>query len=235
MGKWIDRAVGLILLSLLLYLLFLYAFENIALSCLLSFSCCGLLLLHIWKKRPVTARMSVSQAEALLMQWACGPEEEARAQIARLTGLCGSSETLIYVPKHPAATLSISDLFSIWREHRDASCITIATLCQTDARACSLAKSLLSPTVEIIDAARLIPLIRTSNLSAPQTPRFRHWSAKLSAAIAALPGRKSWQRNALFGLMLMLLYLMGGNPAYLLLSIGTLFLAGIGLKQHHRA
>lgn len=232
MGKWIDRMALLALVSTAMYLLFLQAFHSIPAACVLSFVCCSLLL-TLARRRPRRAGMSALQAEALLNQWACSPDEEACNSIAQLLGV--RADSLIYLPGHPASTLFMRDFFEIWKNHRDRSSITIATPCRADGRAVRLLRTLPPPAVTIADAAQLIPLIRRSGLPAPEASPLRHWISRLGSAIAALPGRRSWQRRVAFGVMLLLLYLLGGNPAYLLLSVGSLLLAGVDIRQRRHA
>ena len=51
----------------------------------------------------------------------------------------------------------------------------------------------------------------------------------------ALPGHRPWRQNAAFGLLLLPVYWLTGNPAYLFLGIGALFLAGISLRPSRNA
>ena len=75
MGAKIDRAVGLVLLILGLYLLFLRAFGSIAAACGGAFLCCALLR----RFRPRSTRMSAFAAGEILNRWALGSDDEAKA------------------------------------------------------------------------------------------------------------------------------------------------------------
>lgn len=227
LGKIIDRAVILTFAAAGMYLLFLNAFDNILLACALAFACCAILI-RLNARRTWNARMSALQAQALLNQWAYGDDGDAKRAIAKL--LSKDEADLVYLPRLPAATLSAGDVFSTWKAHRGREALILSAPCRADSRARALARSLQDPVVELADAARLIPLIRRSNLTPPRVRRAKEGFQRLKAILLALPNRRPWHQTLLFGLALMGLYWLAGNPAYLFLSIGCLFLAGIA---HH--
>lgn len=227
MGRWIDRAVLTAMTAFFLYLLFVSAFGNIILAGGMSFFCCALLL-RFQHGRGEKYRMSKLQAQTILENWAYGEDDAAKAQLESLIGK--STGEVVYLPKHPTTTLSMNDIFSAWKGHRDAEKIIVAAVCHSDGRARTFAATLQAPTVEIMDAARLIPILRRSTLPPPHTLRGWQLFLRLKSLLMELPSRRPWHRNMMFGFGLMLVYLLSGSIAYLILSIGALFLAGVGLR-----
>lgn len=229
MGKWIDRSVLLALTAAALYLLLLQAFDSIVIACALSFICCGLLI-HARSARGDKYRMTRMQAQTILERWAYGPDADALAQLCIL--LKDTDGQPVYLMKHPSQQLGLSDVFGAWKSHRDRSRLVIAAPCYADGRARTFARTLQNPTVEILDAAKLIPLIRRSDLPAPRAPHGRRFRSRLKEALTALPGRRPWPKNLRLGLLMLLVYLITGSAAYLLLAVGALFLAGAGIRMH---
>lgn len=227
MGRWIDRAALTALTALGLYLLFLSAFDSIIVAGCLAFVCCGLLF-RARHKRGEKYHMTRLQAQSILEGWAYGSDDEAQSQIEAL--MDGQQGELIYLAKHPTATLSMNDVFSAWKAHRNAEKLIVAAVCHSDGRARTFAATLKAPTIEILDAARLIPMVRRSSLPPPHALRGRQLFIRIKLLLTALPSRRPWHRNLLIGLGLMLVYLVSGSPAYLALSIGSLFIAGVSVR-----
>lgn len=227
MGRIIDRTVVLAFAATGMYLLFLSAFDNILLACALAFACCAALMRLGWR-RVRGARMSALQAQTLLAQWAFGDDGDAKRGIAKL--LSESEDGVAYLPRHPSATLGVGDVFSAWKNHRGRESLILAAPCRADGRARAFARTLKDPRVELADAAHLISRIRRSDLTPPRVQRAKGALERLKLALLALPDRRPWHQNLLFGLALMGLYLLTGNPAYLFLSIGCLFLAGVARR-----
>lgn len=228
MGKSIDRIVLTALLAAALYLLFLQSFRSVWLACVLSFVCSAMIVRRVLRA-PRCARMTTAQASALLERWAYGPDDEAEAHIAGLLAP-GEGCKLVYLPRHPAAAISMSDVFSAWKAHRRESRLILAAPCRADGRAKTFARTLQEPAVEIADAPRLAALIRRSGLEPPHVPPFSAWFARLRLAVCALPERRPWKQSALYGLLLIPVYLITNNPAYLFLGLAALFLAGVSLR-----
>jgi len=228
MGKWIDRAVLTSLAAAAFYLLFLSAFGSIIPAACMAFMCCALLI-HVRRGRP--GRMTKRQAQTILEHWAYGPDDQARAQIELLIGTGKPGEELVYLPKHPSATLSMTDAFSAWKSHRSAKKLILASVCYADGRARTFARTLQEPYVAILDAARLIPLIRKSSIPVPHSPGRRRLAAKLRLTLSELPSRRPWYKSLAAGTGLMLVYLLSGNAAYLALATAMLFLAGISIRS----
>lgn len=227
MGRWIDRAALAALTAVLFYLLFVSAYGNIAAACCMSFLCCSLLF-RFRQSRGEKFRMTKHQAQTVLENWAYGSDKDAESQIASL--IAQRPGKLVYLPKHPTATLSMGDVFSAWKSNREAEKLIVAAVCHSDGRARTFSATLQSPSIEIMDAARLIPMIRRSNLDPPQVLRGRQVILRIKSLLTELPMRRPWYRNLLFGLGLMLVYLVTGIAAYLILSISALFLAGVSLR-----
>ena len=228
MGKIIDRIVLTALCAAALYVLFAAAFGSVPLACILAFVCCALLTRRI---RKPSGRLSTQDARGILTSWAFAPDEEARENAARLLKLQPDDPSLRWLPRHPSASVSTGDVFGAWKSARGTDRIILSAPCYADARAKLFAKSLSEPAVEIYDAAKLLPLVRRSGLRPPE----RRWTgsslAALKAALCALPERRAWWKNVLFGLMLFPVYLLTGNVAYLFLAVGALFLGGAGWRM----
>lgn len=228
MGKWIDRALLTALAGAALYLLFLSVFGRIIPAACISFGCCALFLYAL---RGRAGRMSRHQAKDILEHWALGSDEDARAQLEAIIGRMDSDATLVYLPKHPAAEFSVSDVFNVWKANRSTDRLILATTCYACGRARVFAKTLQEPNMILLDTSRLIPLIRKSNLSIPNDPGVRTRIARLRMMLCDLPDRRPWYKSLVSGLGLMLVYLLSGLTAYLVLATGMLFLAGVSLRQ----
>lgn len=227
MGKWIDRAAISALTAFGLYLLFLTAYESMPTALLLTFACC-IILFTTRTKRKSHFRMTRFQAQMLLEQWAYGPDCEAESQIRTL--LAGSEGDIVYLPRHPSASISQGDVFSAWKSHVGTDRLILSAPCYADGRARTFAATLRNPPVRIVDAAKLIPMIRKSELPIPRSSKGKQLLRRLRACIAELPGRRPWHKNLLTGLGLMLVYLITGNGAYLALSVASLFICGVSLR-----
>ncbi len=226
MGRWLDRALLFSLAAFALYLLFLQAVGNVLLAAGLSFVCCAMMI-QLRRRHAGQVRMTRVQAGMILESWACGPDDEARKQIAELIRKDGA---LSYFAKHSSATLGVGDVFSAWKSHRGEGHLILAATCHSDGRARTYAATLANPSVEILDAAKLIPLIRRSSIPPPHAPAGRQFFRRIRDIFAALPERRPWYKSLLYGLGLMLLYLVTGSAAYLVLAMGMLLLSGVSLR-----
>lgn len=224
MGAKIDRAVGLVLLILGLYLLFLRAFGSIAAACGGAFLCCALLR----RFRPRSPRMSAFAAGEILNRWALGSDDEAKAAVSKISGI--DECKMIYLPRHPDSAIGYGDVFSAWKARRGEEEIVLSAPCRADARARAYARTLNAPRVKLLDAAKLKALIRASDLTPPEKPRLKAIFARVKTAILALPERGSWAKRLLWGMALLLFYIATGRTMYLILALGALFLSGVTLK-----
>lgn len=228
MGKWIDRALLTALAAATLYLLFLSAFGSIIPAACLSFACCALCLYAL---RGKAGRLSRHQAKAILESWAFGSDEDARTQLEAIVKGIDPEATLVYLPKHPAVELSVSDVFNVWKANRSADRLILASTCYACGRARVFSKTLQKPTLLLLDTARLIPLIRKSGLSISNDPGTNTRIPRLRMMFCELPDRRPWYKSLASGLGLMLIYLISGLTAYLILATGMLLLAGISLRH----
>ena len=231
MGKWIDRIVLWTLIAASIFCLFLYAFKSPVPAAVFSYFCCALLYRKRRGRKP-KYRMTSMEARSLLEKWAYSDDADARHTLEMLTGRTGS---LVYIPKHPSGALSVSDVFSVWKANRKQASILIACPCRAESRSKTFARTLAEPSVEIADDAKLVQLIRRSDLRPPDVRRAKYIWNRLRLAFASLPSQRSWKKSVLSGMLLMPVYLLTGVPGYLFLSIGMLFLAGVSLKVqlHH--
>ncbi|MBQ9951038.1 MAG: hypothetical protein IJO98_02720 [Clostridia bacterium] len=227
MGKWIDRAAMAALTALGLYILFLQAFGSVPAAAVLSFAC-TLMLVRRRSLRGAKYRLTRMQAEAILQKLAYGDDAEARCRIALLTN-CPEAE-LVYLGKHPTASVGTGDVFGAWKSHRGEQRLVLAAPCYADSRARAFAKTLREPSVEIADAAKLIPLLRKSGWDGQETGSFSARFSRLKAFCSDLPCRRPWPKNLLTGLFLLIFYLFTGNILYLIVSMGMLLRAGAGIR-----
>lgn len=226
MGKRIDRLVLLALTAFVLYIMFLNAFESIVIACAFTLLCCTVLL-RLFGKYIHRDHMTRFQAKELLSRWAYDSDEKAESEILSLLQPDGK---MIYFPKHPSSTLGMSDVFSAWKAHREEEIIIIVTTGCADGRAKTFSRTLEKPSVRIMDASKLIPIIRKSDIPVPHIQSGRFFFRKMKEIILMLPGRRPWYKNMLFGLAMMFVYLLTGRVIYLILSIGMLLLAGVGVR-----
>ena len=224
MGKTIDRAAGLALSAVALYLFFLNAWHSIPLACLLAFLG-AVLLRYILRRRPARPKRSVVQAERALFEIACLPECEAQAA---LQALVGQSQPLLIL-KHPDAALGINDVFALWKTARGAAHITVAATCGADARVLAAVEALRAPTVTLLDRRRLVRMLQAQPLPlgpevapTPAPPLSKRAASALRAILAQPPK----PRQLLVALGLLASYALTGRPLYLLLSLALMLCLG---------
>ena len=226
MGKRIDRLALLCAAVAFFYGLFLRPLHQIPLACAAT-----LLLFAagrwIFRGKTLRTRMTRFQAEQLLRAWACESDEEARRHIAELLN---TKTPMVCVLRLPEAMLTMNDVFSAWKAHRGEEALTVAATCFADGRARACARTLRDPSVTLMDAPVLISRIRASDLSAPKNAGLKLRLRRYTDGLRALIERRSWLRSAGFGLFLLSLYLLGGNPLYLALAAADLLLAGLSLR-----
>lgn len=221
MGRIIDRFIAFAAVVTAGYLLFLRATDSVLLACALTFLSAALLR----PAHPRAAGMSALAAGEILNRWALGPDDEALMQLSSLTG----DPNPVYLSRHPGALIGYADVFSAWKSRRDEEEITVCAPCRADARARAYAKTLTGPRVRLMDAPRLIALIRASDLAPPPGARTAAIRRRLKA-LASLPARGSPGKRLLWGLALMLIYLATGRAICLAFSLAALMLAGVSLR-----
>lgn len=228
-GKIADRIMFTLLGGTLLYLFFLNAWGSIPLACALAFLSC-LSMRFLIKKRPVRYKCTRRQAESILLSIAVSDDDSAHEALKDLIfkKYPGESCTLVPVLKHPSASLSTGDVFSHWKKHRGEERLLIAATCVSDARAVMYANELRSPKVAVIDRRKLLRIIRTSCPPPEKTA-----PASLITRLKSIPGRLSLRfsapKNALFGVLFILMYLFSGNGVYLFSGLFSLFMFGCAL------
>lgn len=229
MGRKIDRFGILLLATAGLFTLFIRVFRSIPAACLLTFLTCAALR-KVFSFKKAKQKMSKGDALAILSQWAFEDKESTSSKIADLLNTEPDHPKLICIIRPISFGLSKSDVFSQWESHAGADSIVIAATCYADGQSIAFAETLRQPTVEIIDAGKLLPKIRKSDLQPPERRPIQEILRWVKTAAIALPSRLPWYRSLFFGLMMMILYLITGSLCYLILSIGSWFLAGTSLR-----
>lgn len=230
MGQRIDQLAITLLLSAACCILLLSFTEHLFLSVALTVGL-NALFRSFFKKHATRKRMSRRHAQKYLLRWASECEESSRAEIATILGEIDHDAVFL---RHPTFSVSAADIFHAWKLHRGEKKLRIIATCYADGRARTFAKTLSEPAIELMDASRLIPLIRKSNLEIPHDPFGKDCLKKIRQLLIALPERRSWQKNLMYGCLFMFLYVCTGNGAYLFLSLAALFLAGVRIKiQRH--
>ena len=230
MGKRIDRAALHVVAALALYLFFAAAFRNIwaAAACAL---CAMLCLRHALsgltgrlpqrEKRRARALAEVERWALLDMQAA---EKEARALLEKAYPGQTEGAEIVMALRHPQGPpLDISALLDLWRGRADGRLIVVATA-RADPAARACAAKLTHPAVCLVDVERLCALLSKFPPAASEAPPPRR---RLRIAVS----RDRAPRRLLFGLLLLLMYLLLGNPLYLGASLLTLLLAALGWKK----
>lgn len=228
MGKKIDRFALFILSAMIFYIFFLNTWHSIPLACALAFICCALLN-HLLNRRPMHFKCTKAQADSEILRIACLPEEDALNDIEKLLRFRYPDESFktVLLLKHPSGSISTGDVFSIWKKYTGEETIAIASTCPADGRAIAYSKELKLPRLAVIDSRQLSHIIRISGLCAsPSRFTIRETFNKVRHRLASC---RVTGKNAFFALTLLAMYLLMGNPLYLFLSLGILFLFGINV------
>lgn len=230
MGKKIDRAALLALAALGLYLGFVSAFGNIWLAA--ACALCALLLLRKLLS-PLAGRLPKREARrgrarAEVERWALldkdAAEAEARALLEKAYPGQAAEAEMLFLPRHPQGPpLNLNAVLDAWRG-RGGEKLLLITTARADAAAHACAAKLAHPAVRLIDGERLCAL-----LAAFPPPKREEAPARRRLRIAV--SRERAPRRLLFGLLLLLMYLLLGNPLYLGAALLTLFLAAMGWKK----
>lgn len=228
MGKFIDRTVLGLLYILALYAFLMRTFQSIPVAAAMTLIG-GVLLRIILRKRRPRRRMTTFEAKMLMERWVFLPDGEAERCIA---SLLPEKTPLVYASRHPSATLSINDIYGLWRAHAAEEHMTLVTLCEADARARRFSRTLKNPCVTLLDAPKLLPKIRASEFEPPRLPRGSALAARLREQLAHLPDHRPWNQTMLIGLGLLAVYWLTANVGYLFASLGMLLLAGVSLRTH---
>lgn len=227
MGKFIDRSVFILLSISVLYAFLMHTFQSIPVAAATTLIGSALLRIILRKRRP-HRRMTAFEAKMLMERWAFLPDGEAERCIA---SLLPEKTPMVYVSRHPSATLSVNDIYGLWRAHAAEEHMTLVTLCEADARARRFSRTLKNPSVALLDAPKLLPKIRASELEAPRLPRGSALAMRLRKRLAHLPDRRPWSQTLMIGLGLLAVYWLTANVGYLFASLGMLLLAGVSLRS----
>lgn len=230
MGKKIDRLTSVILLTIAIFVLCIRLCGSIPAACAFSFIA-AMLFHQIQRRSSRRGRMSASSARRLLNSWAWESEDVVRAKVTALLRPEEAALPLVCILRPQGFAISKSDVFSNWKAHAGQQRMIIAGTCRADGSAIAFAEPLKNPSVLLLDAGKLLPRIRKSGLQPPNERSIRETTAALCAAIAGLPGRCSWTRTALTGLIAFSLYLLHGNPLSLTLALALLFLSGVSFRS----
>ena len=230
MGKTIDRAALHVLAALGLYLCFVSALGNIWLA-----AGCALAALLLLRKllMPLAGRLPKREAKkgrarAEVERWAMleanAAEAEARALLEKAYPGQAAEADVVFLPRHPQGPpLDINAVLDVWRG-RGGKKLLLVTTARADAAAHACAAKLAHPAVCLIDGGRLCAL-----LTAFPPPKREEKPARGRLRVAV--SRERAPRRLLFGLLLLLMYLLLGNPLYLGAALVTLFLAALGWKK----
>ena len=229
LGRRVDRAAGFILGHAALYLLFLRLSHGIPLACLLT-AAASLALRRIFRRRP-RSRCTRAQAEAELLRVACLPEDAAEAALrALLKDDISGPGAFLALPRYPESTLSASEVFGLWREHRGEEALWIAATCAAgeDARHCAAALS--RPAVRLLDRAALVRRLRRRE--APPSPRVP-LAERLRRLGARFCGTPITLKRVLTALSLLAVYRYTGRPWALVTALLWLFQMGASLIHRY--
>lgn len=226
MGKIIDRIVLMLFFTVALYAFFLNALQSVPAAIALTLLV-GALMRSTIQKRRRRWRMTAFEARTLMRRWAFLPDGEAERWIA---SLLLPQTPMVYVGRHPSSALSVNDVYALWRAHAGEDRFVLATLCEADPRARMFSRTLKNPAVELLDAPKLLPKIRASELEPPRLPRGGALAAHVRELLVRLPERRPWNQTMLIGLGLLAVYWLTANVGYLFASLAMLLIAGVSLR-----
>ena len=231
MGKTIDRAALHVLAALGLYLCFVSALGSVWLA-----AGCALAALLLLRKllMPLAGRLPKREAKkgrarAEVERWAMleanAAETEARALLEKAYPGQAAEADVVFLPRHPQGPpLDINAVLDVWRG-RGGKKLLLMTTARADAAAFSCAAKLAHPAVCLIDGARLEALL--TSFPPPEREEEKRPRRRLRIAVS----RERAPRRLLFGLLLLVMYLLLGNALYLGAALMTLLLAVLGWKK----
>lgn len=218
LGRLIDHAALTVLGTVGLYLFFLNAGLGIPASCGLTLACAALAR-YVIVNRPRKERITRTRAEASLLSIAMMDGDAARAALAELSGI----DDGIFLIRHPEGTVTVDEVFAIWRERGDGT--AIVTTCKVDDAAKSFAKA---SNMTVMDRDWLIRAIRRTSRYAVEEPPREAVSAQLSRLWAGVRVRP---RMLLYSVSLMGMYLATGRLICLACALFVLGVAGAKLIE----
>ena len=218
-GKMIDRAALTALGVAGLYGFFLNAGLGVAASGALAFAC-AVLARYVWARRPRSRRVTAAQAEAALWSIATMKEAEAREALAALTGAPGA----IFLLRHPDATLTLGELFGIWRER--GGDVSVVATCAAEPGAVQFASRM---GMALTDRGGLVRRIRKTGLYVPEKTMPEPVLNRLRQLWARLRARPLRPGMIAYAAGLLGMYLATGRALCLLCALGLLGFAGAKL------
>ena len=231
MGKTIDRAALHVLSALGLYLCFVSALGHVWLA-----AGCALAALLLLRKllMPLAGRLPKREAKkgrarAEVERWALleanAAEAEARALLEKAYPGQAAEAEVVFLPRHPQGPpLDVNAVLDVWRG-RGGEKLLLMTTARADAAAFSCAAKLAHPAVCLIDGARLEALL--TSFPPPERAKEKRPRRRMRIAVS----RERAPRRLLFGLLLLVMYLLLGNALYLGAALVTLMLAALGWKK----
>lgn len=231
MGKKIDR---LAVAALFIALFFIACFKisgSIAVACV-----CSLLaivpLRYVLQSFSEKHKKSAADARRILDSWVWESEETAKEKIHTLLNPEEATLPIVFILRPKGFSISKSDIFSQWKAHPGNHHLIIAGTCHADTNAVIFAESLRNPAIILLDAGKLVPRIRKSDICLPSERTLRDTIRLFRSGISSIVSRCSWMRISVTAFVAFFLYLLHGNPLSLILALCLLFLAGISFRVH---
>lgn len=258
MGRKIDRIIGNGLLFLAPFAFFLFAWRNlyIALATAILFFAVSRRIARFLDERFGDRKRAKGRkkglAEAVVRGLLYEPEDMALTRAAKIilsssgyetSGLQGTlftkenGERIAFslIRNHPdGAKTDASDVLKHWHANRDCDTLVLINTGYFDEKARLSQDTYTVPRVRTIDYNELIMAALKTGVKADEACPAREKKKTRGKHIAArltLISQKGILRNALYGAILMALYLLIGIKTYLFISLFLLALAALGLKK----
>lgn len=196
-------------------------------------------------KKSRDGKLSAKEKRRRALQWLNGlaflEDGRAFAQIKPLIpeynfkNAAANRGSLRWLPLYPEGNPIEADrLLTEWRPFRDEEELLIVTTGRFDEQAVSLADTLATPRVRLIDQAELVRRhIACGSPSLPADPSAQIKRPKKKRVFGALKTitRKRAPRNALYGALMLVIYLIVGIDTYLAYALFLLLWAGLGIRR----
>lgn len=240
MGKKIDRFVLNAAAGFGFYLFYRDATGSAAISVLLALLSCIILrrilrrvLRHLNAKPFIRKRRIRRETSGAILRLACLDAESAAKDIRTLLERHYHEVfNVALIQAHPSDALTRAAVFEAWKEKRDFDRLVICATCTADTECRALAASLKSPRVALIDSAALSRLIAEHPEGLmPERIQSRPAQMKMRKYGAWMLNRRDVPKNLLLSVAMTTIYLLSGNPAYLL---GAIFLLTVVLLSLRR-
>ena len=246
MGKKIDAFVLTLAAAGGFYLYFRGALRSRLASLALALLCCFVLVKFVRRTAAILSKGRFMQkrrvrrcAGSAVMALACRDAGQAREQLIELlresfAGEYPESLSVELIQLHPSTKLPQDRLFDAWRMHRGEERIAVCATCAADADCRILASSLRAPRVALIDSGNLAQLIaeRPDGFACADAAPVKRLRLRLSRVSSLLINRRNAPRGLLFTFVMVCMYVLSANVAYLIASMVLLFFV---LASLHRA